>query len=296
MLTPNQLEELCIRNSRKEMIMFCMENNFIRREVYCDLCNTSMNLVPYKKVRDEFAWRCMHKACVKYKEYCSIRKDSFFNNFKNPISLILRIISKYSVRQPQFSIILSLDISKKSIQNILSKLKELMPPPNFTNNKLGGPNSIVQVDETALNYKVKSHRGRSPTNRTDSLCIVEVRSSITRAFATVIPNKKASTIIPIICSQVASNSTIYTDEHGAYCRLNAHEYVHETVCHKYEFVNSLNGVNTQAIESFNNELKLEIKRRKGIKTNERCDFLKEFCFYFNNRSNFFIACLDLIKL
>ncbi|KCZ74977.1 hypothetical protein H311_04052, partial [Anncaliia algerae PRA109] len=29
---------------------------------------------------------------------------------------------------------------------------------NFSNNKLGGPGKIIQVDETMLNYKCKSHR------------------------------------------------------------------------------------------------------------------------------------------
>jgi hypothetical protein len=55
-------------------------------------------------------------------------------------------------------------------------------------------------------------------------------------------------------------------------------------------------VNTQAVESFNNALKLEIKRRKGIKTNDREKFLVEFCFYWNNRDEFAEAVFDLIKI
>ena len=41
-----------------------------------------------------------------------------------------------------------------------------------------------------LKYKCKSHRGRSPNNKTDALCSVEVTNGITHAFATVIPDKK----------------------------------------------------------------------------------------------------------
>lgn len=171
-----------------------------------------------------------------------------------------------------------------------------MPSPDFTENKLGGPGRIVQIDETMLNYKCKSHRGRSPSNRTDSLCMVEFTERITRAYATVIPNKCANTLIPIICNQVAPHSKIWTDEHSSYNNLGNLEYVHESVCHKYEFVNSSTGVNTQAIESFHNELKLEIKKRKGILTNNRNEFLKEFCFYFNNKNGFLTAILSLIKV
>jgi hypothetical protein len=73
-----------------------------------------------------------------------------------------------------------------------------MKAPDYVDNKLGGPGCIVQIDETMLNYKCKSHRGRSPLNKTDSLEIVEVRNHITRVFACIIPNKISSTLIPII--------------------------------------------------------------------------------------------------
>ncbi|KCZ78374.1 hypothetical protein H311_00594 [Anncaliia algerae PRA109] len=142
---------------------------------------------------------------------------------------------------------------------------ERIPVTDFHDNKQAGPHSIVQIDETMLNYKCKSHRGRSPSNKSDSLCIVEVSNKIIRAFATLISDKKESTIVPIICNQVASNSIIWTDEHMAYYNLRSYNFIHQTICHKYEFVNSSNGVNTQAVESFNNCLKLEVKRRKGIK-------------------------------
>lgn len=111
-----------------------------------------------------------------------------------------------------------------------------MPEPNFVDNKLGDIDIVVQVDETMLNCSCKSHRGRSPDNRTDALVIVEVRSSVSRVFAKVIPNKKAETIIPLICNNVISGSTIYTDEHRAYYSLTSNGYVHGSVCHKYHFV------------------------------------------------------------
>jgi hypothetical protein len=96
-------------------------------------------------------------------------------------------------------------------------------------------------------------------------------------------SKKKS--IPIICSQVAPFLKIYTDEHKSYISLSKHQYLHSSVCHKYQFITE-DAINTQAIESFHNEMKLEIKRRKGIKTNQREEFLKEFCFYLNNRKQF----------
>ncbi|KAG0439263.1 hypothetical protein DMUE_2559 [Dictyocoela muelleri] len=82
-----------------------------------------------------------------------------------------------------------------------------------------------------LNYKFKSHRGRSPRNKTDALCIVEVRGGITRCFATIIENKSRNTIVPFIFQQVCANNIIHTDEHGAYKNLREFFETHNTVCH-----------------------------------------------------------------
>ncbi|KCZ79507.1 hypothetical protein H312_03107 [Anncaliia algerae PRA339] len=195
-----------------------------------------------------------------------------------------------------YSIKAALNSSPRTIERIMKKLIQKIPETNFESSKLGGPKFVVEIDETMLNFKCKSHRGRSPSNKTDALCIVEVGQKITRAFAKIIPNKKIETILPIIISQVMPGSLIWTDEHKNYHRLNKNGFLHQSVCHKYEFINKTNGVNTQAVESFHNELKSAIKKRKSVKTELRSDFLKEFCFYFNNKNNFLDAVLGLIKI
>jgi transposase-like protein len=97
---------------------------------------------------------------------------------------------------------------------------------------LGGPGAIIQVEETMLNYKCKSHRWRSPANKTDAMCIVECRPHISKVWAEVIPDKRATTILPIIADHVLTNSTIYTDEHRSYFALAQVGIIHKSVCHK----------------------------------------------------------------
>ena len=123
---------------------------------------------------------------------------------------------KYAAVNQMHSIQKSLDISNNLVKKILKELISRMKETDFNNDKLGSGNRLVQVDETMLNYKCKSHRGRSPNNKTDSLSIVEIDQGITRCFATVIPNKKAETLIPIIVNNVCSGARIYTDEHKSY--------------------------------------------------------------------------------
>ena len=295
-MTPDEMECFLIRSDEITLLNYCMRENIVPREFFCTSCGSSCKLSNHKRSSDLYAWRCYNSTCFKRKEYFSVRKNSFFEGFSLSLQLIMRIVAKFGTRQSVYSIKRSLDLSKNSVDKVVHRLITKMPRVDFSNNKLGGPGFVVQIDETMLNYKVKSHRGRSPTNRTDSLCIVETDGNIKRAFACVIPNKRASTLVPIICSQVASNSMIHTDEHKSYSSLGSCFSSHGVVCHKYEFVNHVTGVNTQAIESFHNELKLEIKKRKGISTNKRSDFLNEFCYYFNNRHDYFDAIQRLMLL
>ncbi|KAG0434252.1 hypothetical protein DMUE_5252 [Dictyocoela muelleri] len=113
-----------------------------------------------------------------------------------------------------------------------------------------------------LNFKAKSHRARSPSNRTDALCIVETSNNIIRVFAQTIPNKKASTLIPIITRVFDRQSIIWTDEHKSYSSLSSMGYTHSTVCHEREFMNHVSGVNTQSVEIFNNLIKVNKRQKK----------------------------------
>lgn len=296
MQTFDQLETSILRFSPQEFITFLMDMRFIQNEVTCNKCGRPLSLAKYSKSVEKYAWRCYANQCPSKKNYISLRRNSFFENLKTPIQTILRVVLRYGTRTPAHIIKRQLDLTEKTIDKIIAKLKSLIKPPDFSSFKLGGPNKTVQVDETMLNHSIKAHRGRSPTNKTDSLCIVECESGrIKRCFARVIPNKTQATIVPIILSQVCANSIIHTDEHRAYFNFRDFFVEHGTVCHKYTFINPMNGVHTQAIESFHNELKLEIKRRKGVLTVNRENFLWEFCFYFNNRSNYLQAVIGLIK-
>lgn len=294
-MTPDEMERLIFQKTTKELVLYCMELRLLKKARFCGECNSSMKLYNYSRTCDECAWRCMTPKCKNYKKYFSVREYSLFENINVKLIDILRIIIKYSCWTSISIIERSMNISNKTIRKIINKIIELIENPDFQDNKLGGPGYIVQVDETMLNYKCKSHRGRSPNNKTNAICIIEFKDEIRRVFAKVIQDKKQETLIPIICSQVESNSVIWTDEHRSYSCLRNFGFIHDSVCHKFNFKTD-EGVNTQAVESFNNCLKYEIKRRKGIITEKRENFLKEFCFYWNNKRNFLDSILNLIKV
>ena len=78
-----------------------------------------------------------------------------------------------------------LNIDHRSYKNIILKFLSLVKF-DFTDDKLGGPGKIIQIDETALNHSIKAHGGKFYVNKTDALCIVEFQENINRTYACVI--------------------------------------------------------------------------------------------------------------
>ncbi|KCZ80992.1 hypothetical protein H312_01597 [Anncaliia algerae PRA339] len=190
MNTPDELEQFIIKANNRALITFLMQNQYLCNEFICPSCGSCCKLVVYRKNVDGFAWRCLMNSCPKFRSYYSLRKNSFFDGLNIKMQYVLRILIKYGCRQTRHSIKTNLNISDATIVKVIKKLIGLIPPTDFFENKLGGPGCIVQIDETMLNFKCKSHRGRSPENRTDSLCIVEYNGNIKRVFAQIIPNKE----------------------------------------------------------------------------------------------------------
>lgn len=294
--TPATFEEWLNSTSREAIISWMMTSNILKNEQTCPVCNRSMKIRSFNRNKDRIAWRCFTSSCINYLQYFSIRNGSFFENFKGELKLLLKILCRYAGSQQTFSILRTLNVSRSTICKLLKSLIEKMDVPEFSRNKLGGFGKVVQIDETMLNYKCKSHRGRSPTNRSDALVIVEKVQQVTRIFACIIGNKRAETILPIIQNNVAAGSEIHTDEHPSYSALEKLGYVHHTVCHKYEFINRTNNANTQAVESINNQIKVIIKRRMGVITECREKLLKEFCFLFNNKNNIMEKIIEITKI
>jgi len=175
--------------------------------------------------RAAYSWGCLraigilmkrsgdrNKFCIENGSYTSVRKGSFFEGFNIKISMIMKIMIKKACREQLTTINNLFPQRKRTILRIINKFNTLIPNVDFSDYKLGGPGVIIQVDETLLSYECKIHRGRPAHNKTDCVCIVEVGNGIERAYATVIPNKERSTLVPLILRNVSLGSVIWTDD------------------------------------------------------------------------------------
>jgi len=93
----------------------------------------------------------------------------------------------------------------------------------------------------------------------------------------VVERRDRGTLLPIIQNEVLPGSVIVSDEWGAYKTLDQHGFQHRTVNHHENFVNPVNGANTQIIECVWSGLKLKIMRKMHGTTPEMLPrHLKEF--------------------
>jgi transposase-like protein len=163
--------------------------------------------------------------------------------------------------------------------------------------RLGGNNKCVQIDETKLNYNVKSHRGRSSVAPTWAITMVDTSTTPSKGYAEVVPDRSSETMIPIIEKGVRAGTTIHTDEWKAYNPLTASEdFKHKKITHKYNFVDPITGVHTQNVESFNNKIKKDTKAQMGVRSSHRPMFLTFFIFIDTFKEDSLNKIFEILKI
>lgn len=75
---------------------------------------------------------------------------------------------------------ISYSVYRKIINSIILRIKSdsIRYPMKF-----GGVGTLIQIDETLLNFKCKSRRGRSSKNKSDALYIIEFKQKTLKCFA-----------------------------------------------------------------------------------------------------------------
>jgi hypothetical protein len=84
---------------------------------------------------------------------------------------------------------------------------------------LGGPNVIVQIDESKFNFNVKAHRGQAPLEAIWVFGIVDTSFRPARGFVQIVAQRDRRTLCGIIQRIVRPNSIIHSDEWRAYSNI-----------------------------------------------------------------------------
>ena len=135
----------------------------------------------------------------------------------------------------------------------------------------------VEVDESYFGGVRKGKRGRGAGGKVPVFGLLKRGGKV---YTAIIPDAKASTLIPIIREKVQPDSIVYTDSFRAYDVLDVSEFHHRRVNHSKTFV-SKRGHHINGIENFWNQAKRHLRRFNGIPKDSFYGFLKECEWRFN---------------
>lgn len=175
------------------------------------------------------------------------------------------------------------DVNKNTVTNYFTAFRDSVVT-ELTNGEqpvIGGPNLNVEIDETLISRR-KYHRGRL-------LASVWVFGGICRetheAFAIVVKDRTAPTLINEITNYIAAGSIIHSDSWQSYSQIEKIEgknFTHFVVNHSKNFVNPENGSYTQTIERMWRDLKFKKTTSCGIRSLEASGYVLEYIWRRNN--------------
>ena len=160
--------------------------------------------------------------------------------------------------------------------------------------QIGGEGLNVEIDETVI-AKRKYNVGRIPSE-------VWVFGGICREtgerFAFQVPDRKASTLLPLIQEYVAPKSIIHSDCWPSYSGIDSlpEDYFHFTVNHTQNFVDPKTKSHTQNIERMWRGLKRVKRRYEGVSRKDIDDHISEYLWRKRKHVHHFNAFSKAIKL
>jgi len=140
----------------------------------------------------------------------------------------------------------------------------------------------VEIDETYVGGVRHGVRGRGALGKTAVMGIVQRDGKVK---ASVVPNVKRSTIVPMVNESVARDATLYTDEFPSYDHFAKIGFNHHRICHQAKQYAS-GRVHTNNIEGFWSLVKRGISGvYHSVSPKHLQSYLNEYAFRYNHRND-----------
>jgi len=135
----------------------------------------------------------------------------------------------------------------------------------------------IEVDESYFGGHRKGKRGRGAAGKVPVFGLLKRGGKV---YTKVIPDAKATTLMPIIREKVIPDSIVYSDYWRGYNVLDVSEFKHYRINHSKRFADRHNHIN--GIENFWNQAKRHLRKFNGVPKEHFPLFLKECEWRFNN--------------
>ena len=142
--------------------------------------------------------------------------------------------------------------------------------------------SEVEVDESYFGGKHRGRRGRGAEGKTPVFGMVQRKGKV---IATVVPDVKASTVLPKVKEKILPSSVVYTDEFLIYDRIPRMGYQHKRVHHSAK-VYVQGDAHTNTIEGFWSLVKRGIDGvHHAVSSKYLQDYINSYSFRWNHRDD-----------
>lgn len=253
---------------------FLVINNIMPSTKQCPACTMASKLIIAKSDGSEkIVYRCVNTCC---------RKRISIGNSKLKITRVIQIIYLLMIDINYRQLHLLLGFSNTTINYYKKKLREYYKRYMDVHPvSLGGPNCIVEVDETVI-----SRRGiiRNPSSTDDNMrdtvwIIGGIDSSDDKKFFLErVENRQIPTIREVLERNIKVGSTLRTDGYPSYPQAARDiGMIHYVVSHAEGFVTS-DGIHTNNIEGFWSHLKSQMRKENGVKRNDIDEWLINYTF------------------
>jgi transposase-like protein len=253
-----------IFNDEKLALHYLIDNNYINKYEKCLKCECKTRLDLKKKL-----YICRNYKCQKSK---SPFAGTIFSKMKLPVNIQLHVLYEFLKKTPSISISSSLEIDKNTISKYSKIFRKYLKGKQLLNkkNKIGGRNSIVELDETKIG-KRKYNRG----HRVEGVWVIggiersklknKIENENKKLFMLPIEKRDSESIENIVLKHVKKGTTVYTDLWKGYNNLTKLGFKHGTVNHSKYFKDPITKVHINNIESLWNAVKHSIPIRNRNK-------------------------------
>src|SRR3989338_1960292 len=135
----------------------------------------------------------------------------------------------------------------------------------------------IEVDESYFGGRRKGKRGRGAAGKVPVFGLLKRGGKV---YTKIIPNAKATTLMPIMQERILPDSVVYTDCLSSYNALDISCFKHYRINHSELFADRKNHIN--GIENFWNQAKRHLRKFNGVPTDHFHLYLKECEWRFNN--------------
>jgi len=168
------------------------------------------------------------------------------------------------------------DVNRKTAAYYYHRLREIIAY-KLSEELDGFLSGEIEVDESYFGGHRKGKRGRGAAGKVPVFGLLKRGGKV---YTKVIPDAKATTLMPIIREKVIPDSIVYSDYWRGYNVLDVSEFKHYRINHSKLFADKHNHIN--GIENFWNQAKRHLRKFNGVPKEHFPLFLKECEWRFNN--------------